>query len=64
MRPIDYTFENHGSIWLCRPRTTRALKHLRREVSSEATWFGPALVVEPRYLDGLVDGLRDNGWRV
>lgn len=61
---MDFTFENHGSIWLCRPQNDAAREHLEENVSEEAQWFGGALVVEPRYVEGLVGGLRDNGWSV
>jgi hypothetical protein len=60
----DFILENHGSIWLVHPQSDAAREHLAENVSDEAQWFGKALVVEPRYVEGLVNGLRDNGWEV
>lgn len=61
---MDFTFENHGSIWLCRPQNDAAREHLEDNVSEEAQWFGGALVVEPRYVDELVGQLGMRGWMV
>lgn len=61
---MDFTFENHGSIVLCRPQNEAAAEHLLNNVGSESPWFGDALAVEPRYVAGLIEGLRDNGWSV
>lgn len=60
----DFILENHGSLWLCRPQSSRAARHLARNVSPEAQWYAGALVVEPRFVDNLAEGLRDNGWEV
>lgn len=70
---VDYRFENHGSIWLCRPLTDAAREHLEENVSDEAQWWGgartldgkgwrvqPALVVEPRYVESLQQALEAN----
>ena len=47
--------ENHGSLVLVRPLTSSVAAWL--EEHTNGTWFGGALVVEPRYLDNLLDGL-------
>jgi hypothetical protein len=60
----DFQFSDHGSLWLCTPKDDAALEHLRENVSGEAQWSGNALAVEPRYVGGLIDSLRDNGWTV
>lgn len=63
---VDYQLENHGSIYLLRPLNQECLKHLQDNVSDEAIWWGggesAALVVEPRYLENLVNLLADNGF--
>ena len=61
-RAADYTFTNHGSLWLVRARTQAAYRHLAGAVGLEATWLGQALAVEPRYVDGLADGLQADGF--
>jgi hypothetical protein len=60
----DYTFENHFSIWLVRSNTTDAQEHLESHVSADATWFGDALVVEPRYVSDLAVQLGEDGFTV
>jgi hypothetical protein len=60
----DYTFENHGSIWLCRPSTADARQHLQAHTDTEAQWFGGALVVEPRYVANLAEQLTADGFTV
>ena len=58
----DFTVENHGSLLLIWPNTVEASKWLADHVEEEAQWFGPALSVEPRYLQSLVEGLREDGF--
>jgi hypothetical protein len=60
----DFTFENHGSLWLVVSHNDAAVEHLRENVSEEAQWLGDRLAVEPRYVQGLAEGLRDNGYTV
>jgi hypothetical protein len=60
----DFTFINHGSIWLVRPATPELREHLEANVSDQAQWFGGALVVEPRYVDTLADALQGEGYVV
>jgi hypothetical protein len=60
----DYTVSWHGSLVLVAPATEDAAQHLRDHVSPEAQWFGGALAVEPRFLDDLVEGLREDGFTV
>ena len=47
--------ENHGSIVLIRPHIPEAKQWL--EDNTDGQWFGDALVVEPRYVNDLLDGL-------
>jgi len=37
---------------------------MRQSLQDDAQWFGPALVVEPRYVDDLIAGMRDAGLEV
>jgi hypothetical protein len=57
----DIEIENHGSIWLVRPLTQHATEWLHVNVQADAQWFGGALVVEPRYVANLVNGLSEEG---
>jgi len=60
----DFTFQNHGSIWLVAPEHNGARAHLAAHVGDEAQWFGGALAVEPRYVPDLIDNLIHAGFRV
>lgn len=61
---MDYKAENHGSLWLIRPLTPEATEWLNENLSEEAQWFGNAVAVEPRYVPGLVERLRAEGFDV
>ena len=62
--PADVMVEPHGSIVLVRPATDAGEAWLRENVQEDAQWWGAALVVEPRYLDNLLDGIRAAGLKV
>jgi len=57
----DITLENHGSIVLVRPLTPDGNRWLTDNVTSDALWFAGAVVVEPRYLESLIDGMIGDG---
>lgn len=63
----DLRIENHGSILLLRPQTQEGHDFIQAvlEGNDEAQTFGGALVVEPRYLEGvLVGAVEDFGLEV
>ena len=55
---------NHGSIVLLEPQDRNAEQWLEEHVDPEARWWGPALVVEPRYVADIVNGAREDGLEV
>jgi len=57
-----FTVEDHGSLMLVRPLTKDVDEWLHEHVDPEAQWFGKALVVEPRYLPNLLNGMIDEGF--
>ena len=57
-----FYIENHGSIVLIRPLTSDVDAWLRASTDAEAQWFGGALVVEPRYVEDLIEGLVAEGF--
>lgn len=56
----DVTVANHGSINLVTPHTDEARTWIDHNVP-EGQWFGRHLVVEPRYLENLWDGMERDG---
>ena len=55
-----FDVENHGSICLVRPLTPDVSSWLHEH--TDGTWFGSALVVEPRYVEPLVTALIQEGF--
>jgi hypothetical protein len=62
MPKADITVENHGSIFLFRPRTQKIRKQLARTVQDGAMWFAGALAVEPRFAYDLAENLTNDGF--
>ena len=53
-----FSIEEHGTIVLVRPLTEAALEWLNEH--TDGTWFGGALVVEPRYVEDLIVGAMED----
>jgi hypothetical protein len=53
----DFRIENHGSLVGVRPLTLACQSWLNDNVGEDAQYFGGALMVEPRFLEALVDGM-------
>jgi hypothetical protein len=49
----------YSSVYLLRPKTKKAEKWLRRNIAGETTWFGGGLAIEARYLEDVLDGIRN-----
>ncbi len=62
---IDVAIKSTGSNFvLVRPLSAAAGSWLDDHVAGEATWWAGALVVEHRYLDDLIEGMRGDGLAV
>lgn len=57
----DVRVENHGSIVLLRAITVTGQDWLDGNVDPEAQVFGGAIVVEPRYVGAIIDGMQEYG---
>lgn len=53
--------ENHGSLWLARPMDDAARQWLKETAPEEAQFFGDALAMEPRYVEGFENAVVDAG---
>lgn len=67
----DIRVENHGSLFLLWPQSRVGLEWIREHISEDAQWWGVreglkrgALVVEPRYVQDIVNGARSAGLEV
>jgi len=56
---MTFTYENHGSIYLVRPLDKAAAQWLKDTAPSDAQFFGKALVVEPRYLENVLNAIAE-----
>jgi hypothetical protein len=65
MPECDVLVSSHGSICLIKPMTEAAQAWVEEHLESDETqhWCG-AVVVEPRYLDPIVDGMLGDGLTV
>ena len=57
----DVLIRNEGTVFLLCPLTPAAKQWIEDNVQPDAQWFGQALVVEHRYVLGLLMGMRDAG---
>lgn len=58
---VDFTIENHGSLFCIRPRNPEAVKWLRDTCPEDAQFLGNGMAVEPRYLDGVLNAIDEAG---
>lgn len=63
-RQPDVIVDNQGSIVLLRPETNAAKEWLAEHIHVDAMHFGPSLVVEWRYADDIIDGMKRDGLEV
>ena len=55
--PPDVVVHDHGSICLVEPLTDEARLWLNDHLHPGAAWWGPSVVVEPRYVMPLLQGM-------
>ena len=60
----DFIYQHEGTIGLLYPVTADARAWIEEHISSDAQWFGHALVIEWRYVDPIIEGITDNGLEV
>jgi hypothetical protein len=63
-RKTDFWILPQGTLTLVRPLTQRANEWIRRHARDDSQWFGPALVIEQRYVAKLLPGMIEDGLRV
>lgn len=60
----DATTSYQGGLYLVSPLTSPARDWLGSCHQGEGTWYAGSLVVEPRYLEPLIRGMRRGGLQV
>ncbi len=63
-RRPDFSLVNHGSIYLLTPRTPAAEQWAAKHLPDDAMTWGPAVVVEPRYVEEIALGIGRDGLTV
>lgn len=61
---LDFTLENHGSLFLLRPLNSAARDWMNEHLpmdNPEIQFWGDAVVVEPRHVAPIVDGIIGDG---
>jgi len=61
---MDFTVRNEGSIFLLTPHTDAARAWVEEHLPADAQTFGPAIVVEHRYIGDIVAGIQADGLEV
>jgi len=63
---VDFLVENHGSIFLLKPRTPSATSWVEEHIGRENGYqpYYPTVVVEHRYIADIVAGIQNDGLAV
>jgi hypothetical protein len=60
----DFRCENHGTIFLLFPVSQSGQSWIKENLSSDAQWFGNAVVIEHRYVWAILEGIQNDGLAV
>ena len=60
----DFRFTDHGSICLLTPLSAQALDWVENNLPKERQTWGGGIVIEPRYVDDIVEGFMEDGLTV
>jgi hypothetical protein len=59
----DFFFINYGNLVTVEPRNPEAEEWLHDTCPEDAQFYGTGMIVEPRYVVGVVQAMEDDGWR-
>lgn len=57
----DFFLQDNGSIVILLPLTTEAKAWVADHIPDDALRFGKGIVIEPRYVDDICNGIVDDG---
>jgi hypothetical protein len=60
----DFLIENHGSVVLLQPLTIAAEDWLTEHTPEDAQHWGTSIVIEPRYVSDILNGIELDGLKV
>jgi hypothetical protein len=61
IEPADFAIRNHGSICLLYPLTFYAREWVVDNLPADRMLWGSAVVIEPRYVEDIVIGIKGDG---
>lgn len=61
MQKLDFSVENHGTIYLLRPRSQAAEAWVDDNLPRDVMYFGDAVAIEHRYIGDIADGIINDG---
>jgi len=65
MKNPDVIIEDgQGNLWFVTPMNESARTWIRENTSEESQWWAGSLVVEARYLENFIEGMREDGLTV
>lgn len=59
-----FSFSNHGSICILTPLDDVAQEWVEEHIPDDATTWGGGIVIEPRYVQPILDGIAEAGLEV
>jgi hypothetical protein len=57
----DFMFANHGSVCILIPVSGDAEAWIAENIGSDAMSWGKGVVIEPRYVDPILEGIEEAG---
>jgi len=60
----DFLFVDHGSLCILTPRTPETSEWVEQHISPDALYWGGGVVIEPRYVAAILEGLQADGLTV
>ena len=57
---VDFQVVDHGTIYLLYANTRRAKQWVKENLPQDHMQYADASVVEPRYIDDIIDGIRED----
>lgn len=60
----DFLFTDHGSVTVLTPLTVAARDWVAEHLPDDALTFGRGIVIEPRYVAPILEGIADDGLEV
>lgn len=60
----DFLVTGGGTLFLVRPLNDAARRHLDEHLDESAIWYAGGVAVEHRYIEDLVEQLREDGFDV